>query len=202
MDSIEAFIQTTPIEYSRCIFVTLSLLARLARVTWSSTFEHLEARFYIIWLLLRFMITSTSSSYHRNLYQYVLQHEISSYQPIHARCSSSYIAKAKYISLPELYFLKNTDIRLAQSFFPSGNKTNLASPNITPGIYLSSGAIKAGKNYVTGTGIHALNGTLSGFSPVNTSMNTSVCYFAVQDTININYWACMRYPFFLYMILH
>lgn len=108
-------------------------------------------------------------------------------------------SKSLYLSFS---FSKVLTTSLARSYSSTGNKTNPSSPNITPGIYLSSGAIRAEKYDVAGTGAHALHDTLSGFSPINASMNTSVCYFAVQDTININYWACTRYPFLLYMILH
>ena len=85
--------------------------------------------------------------------------------------------------------------RLAKSFFSTENKTSPSSPNITPGSYLSSGGITAGKYplYSAENDTHSLNDTISRHSPSNASMNASLCRFVVQDTININYWACMRY---------
>ena len=91
--------------------------------------------------------------------------------------------------------MKTLTARLAKSFFPSENKTSPSSPNITPRTYLSSGGNTAGKYflYSAENDTHSLNDTISRHSPSNASMDASLCRFVVQDTININYWACMRY---------
>lgn len=85
--------------------------------------------------------------------------------------------------------------RLAKSFFPYENKTSPSSPNITPGSCLSSGGIAAEKyfRYRAKIETNPFNDTISRHSPSNASINASLCRFVVQDTININYWACMRY---------
>ncbi|MCJ1426310.1 hypothetical protein MMC29_004213 [Sticta canariensis] len=86
--------------------------------------------------------------------------------------------------------------RLAKSFFPGENKTSPSSPNITPGSYLSSGGNTAGKYSLCSVenDTYSLNDTIPRHSPSNaSSTNASLCRFVVQDTININYWACMRY---------
>lgn len=92
--------------------------------------------------------------------------------------------------------------RLASSY-PIKNKIIPSSPVITPGIYLPSGGITAGRysQYVSETSAHLFNGTISTTSPVNASINTSLCPFVVQDTINIKYWPDMSYNSLCQMIL-
>ena len=91
--------------------------------------------------------------------------------------------------------LKMLTARLAKSFFPYENKTSPSSPNITPESCLSSGGITAVKysRYSAKIETNPFNDTISRHSPSNASKNASLCRFVVQDTININYWACMRY---------
>lgn len=90
--------------------------------------------------------------------------------------------------------------RLASSSYPIENKIIPSSPVINP---VPSGGITAGKysQYVSGTSAHPFNGTISTTSPVNASINTSLCPFVVQDTINIKYWPGMSYNPLCQMIL-
>ena len=92
--------------------------------------------------------------------------------------------------------------RLASSY-PIKDKTISSSPIVTPGRYLPSGDIKAGRHshYVSRTNANTVNGTISTVSPANANINTSLCPFVVQDTINIKYWPCISYTSLCQMIL-
>lgn len=87
---------------------------------------------------------------------------------------------------------------IAKSSFSNANTTSPPYPNITPGGALSVGNTAVRNCSVCGTkvGSHIPNGTTvevsvaSGSTNVyaNASANASLCFFVVQDTMNIRFW--------------
>ena len=74
--------------------------------------------------------------------------------------------------------------------FSNTNKTNPPFPTIISGRTFSSATTITGTIplHVTGFDPHTLNHTIS---PVNSNGSDNSCWFIVQDTVNIRYWAGM-----------